>query len=181
MKATGIVRRIDELGRIVVPKEIRRTLRIREGDPLEIFTDKDGEIVLKKYSPIGELSIFAQEYVDATAQILGCPVCVTDRDQIIAVSGAAKKDLLGKPLHKELEEAINDREAIMAKKGEKKYIQITGDEDVYEGQIVQTIICEGDAIGAVIILNKDSRNPLTETERKAAVIAANFLGKQMEG
>lgn len=181
MKATGIVRRIDELGRIVVPKEIRRTLRIREGDPLEIFTDKDGEIVLKKYSPIGELSIFAQEYVDATAQILGCPVCVTDRDQIIAVSGAAKKDLLGKALHKELEEAINDREAIMAKKGEKKYIQITGDEDVYEGQIVQTIICEGDAIGAVIILNKDSRNPLTETERKAAVIAANFLGKQMEG
>ena len=181
MKATGIVRRIDELGRIVVPKEIRRTLRIREGDPLEIFTDKDGEIVLKKYSPIGELSIFAQEYVDASAQILGCPVCVTDRDQIIAVSGAAKKDLLGKPLHKELEEAINDREAIMAKKGEKKYIKITGDEDVYEGQIVQTIICEGDAIGAVIILNKDGRNPLTETERKAAVIAANFLGKQMEG
>lgn len=181
MKATGIVRRIDELGRIVVPKEIRRTLRIREGDPLEIFTDKDGEIVLKKYSPIGELSLFAQEYVDATAQILGCPVCVTDRDQIIAVSGVAKKDLLGKPLHKELEEAINDREAIMAKKGEKKYIKITGDEDVYEGQIVQTIICEGDAIGAVIILNKDSRNPLTETERKAAIIAANFLGKQMEG
>ena len=181
MKATGIVRRIDELGRIVVPKEIRRTLRIREGDPLEIFTDKDGEIVLKKYSPIGELSIFAQEYVDASAQILGCPVCVTARDQIIAVSGAAKKDLLGKPLHKELEEAINDREAIMAKKGEKKYIKITGDEDVYEGQIVQTIICEGDAIGAVIILNKDGRNPLTETERKAAVIAANFLGKQMEG
>lgn len=116
MKATGIVRRIDELGRIVVPKEIRRTLRIREGDPLEIFTDKDGEIVLKKYSPIGELSIFAQEYVDATAQILGCPVCVTDRDQIIAVSGMPKKDLIGKPLHKELEEAINDREAIMAKK-----------------------------------------------------------------
>ncbi len=181
MKATGIVRRIDELGRIVVPKEIRRTLRIREGDPLEIFTDKDGEIILKKYSPIGELSLFAQEYVDATAQILGCPVCVTDRDQIIAVSGTSKKDLLGKALHKELEEAINDREAIMAQKGEKKYIQITGDEDVYEGQIVQTIICEGDAIGAVIILNKDNKNPLTEIERKAAVIAANFLGRQMEG
>ena len=181
MKATGIVRRIDELGRIVVPKEIRRTLRIREGDPLEIFTDKDGEIVLKKYSPIGELSIFAQEYVDASAQILGCPVCVTDRDQIVAVSGVPKKDLLGKALHKELEEAINDREAIMARKGEKKYIQITADEDVYEGQIVQTIICEGDAIGAVLILNKDNKNPLTETERKAAIIAANFLGKQMEG
>ena len=119
--------------------------------------------------------------MEATAQILGCPVCVTDRDQIIAVSGASKKDLLGKALHKELEEAINDREAIMAQKGEKKYIQITGDEDIYEGQIVQTIICEGDAIGAVIILNKDNKNPLTEIERKAAVIAANFLGRQMEG
>lgn len=182
MKATGIVRRIDELGRIVVPKEIRRTLRIREGDPLEIFTDKDGEIILKKYSPIGELAIFAQEYVDAAAQILGCPVCVTDRDQIIAVSGMPKKELLGKSLHKELEEAINDREAIMAKKGEKKYIQITGDgNDLYEGQIVQTIISEGDAIGAVVVLNKDGRNPLTETEQKAAIIAANFLGRQMEG
>ncbi len=155
---------------------------ISSGDPLEIFTDKDGEIILKKYSPIGELAIFAQEYVDATAQILGCPVCVTDRDQIIAVAGMPKKELLGKSLHKELEEAINDREAIMAKKGEKKYIQITGDgNDLYEGLIVQTIISEGDAIGAVVVLNKDGRNPLTETEQKAAIIAANFLGKQMEG
>ena len=81
-----------------------------------------------------------------------------------------------------MEDAINDREAIMARRGEKKYIQITGEnDDVYEGEIVQTIISEGDAIGAVIILNKDAKNPLTETERKAAIIAANFLGKQMEG
>ena len=114
MKATGIVRRIDELGRIVVPKEIRRVLRIREGDPLEIFTDKDGEIVLKKYSPIGELSLFAQEYVEAIAASLGCGVCVSDRDQIIAVAGIPKKELLGKSLHRELEDAINDREAIEA-------------------------------------------------------------------
>ncbi len=182
MKATGIVRRIDELGRVVVPKEIRRTLRIREGDPLEIFTDKDGEIVLKKYSPIGELSTFAQQYVEATAQILGHAVCVCDRDQIIAVAGMPKKELLGKSLHKELEEAINDREAILARKGEKKYIKITGHNDEeFEGEIVQTIICEGDAIGAVIILNKDEKKTLGESERKAAVIAANFLGRQMEG
>ena len=182
MKATGIVRRIDELGRIVVPKEIRRTLRIREGDPLEIFTDKDGEIILKKYSPIGELAIFAQEYVDATAQILGCPVCVTDRDQIIAVAGAPKKDFIGKVLHKELEEAINDREAILARKGEKKYIRILSNSDEeYYGEIVQTILCEGDAIGAVIILSRTESEALGEAEQKAAVIAANFLGKQMEG
>ena len=103
MKATGIVRRIDDLGRVVVPKEIRRILRIREGDPLEIFTDKDGEIILKKYSPIGELSSFAQQYVESTAQILGCPVCVTDRDQIIAVAGISKKELLGKSLSKDLD------------------------------------------------------------------------------
>ena len=180
---------ISELLTTIVPLKTRNKPErlftvnvISSGDPLEIFTDKDGEIILKKYSPIGELAIFAQEYVDATAQILGCPVCLTDRDQIIAVAGMSKKELLGKSLHKELEEAINDREAIMAKKGEKKYIQITGDgNDLYEGQIVQTIISEGDAIGAVVVLNKDGRNPLTETEQKAAIIAANFLGKQMEG
>ncbi|MGN0435690.1 MAG: stage V sporulation protein T [Wujia sp.] len=182
MRATGIVRRIDDLGRVVVPKEIRRVLRIREGDPLEIFTDKDGEIILKKYSPIGELGGFAQQYVEATAQILGCGVCVCDRDQIIAVAGIPKKDLLGHSIHRELEEAINDREAIIAKKGEKKFIKITGNNDVeYSGQIVQTIICEGDAIGAVILLSKDEAKPIGEVEQKAAVIAANFLGKQMEG
>ena len=126
--------------------------------------------------------MFAQEYVDATAQILGYPVCVTDRDQIIAVSGMAKKELLGKPLHKELEEAINDREVIMAKKGDKKYIRITGDrEDIYEAEIIQTIISEGDAIGAVLVLSKDEKKKLSEIERKAAGIAASFLGKQMEG
>lgn len=128
MKATGIVRRIDELGRIVVPKEIRRVLRIREGDPLEIFTDKDGEIVLKKYSPIGELSAFAQEYVDAIAASLGCGVCVCDRDQIIAVAGISKKDLLGKSLHRELEDAINDREAIWRGKVKRSLSGFSGTE-----------------------------------------------------
>ena len=177
MKATGIVRRIDELGRIVVPKEIRRVLRIREGDPLEIFTDKDGEIVLKKYSPIGELSAFAQEYVDAIAASLGCGVCVCDRDQIIAVAGISKKDL-----RRELEDAINDREAILARKGEKKFIRILGHGDnEYDGEIVQTIICEGDAIGAVILLSREGSRQIGESEVKAAAIAAKFLGKQMEG
>ena len=182
MKATGIVRRIDDLGRVVVPKEIRRTLRIREGDPLEIFTDKDGEIILKKYSPIGELGAFAQQYVDATAQIIGHAICVSDRDQIIAVAGAPKKEFMGKVLHKELEEAINDRESILACKGEKRYIKILSNSDEeYFGEIVQTILCEGDAIGAVIILSRTEAEILGETEQKAAVIAANFLGKQMEG
>ncbi len=182
MKATGIVRRIDDLGRVVVPKEIRRVLRIREGDPLEIFTDKNGEIILKKYSPLGELGEFAQQYVDSTAQILGCGVCVCDRDQIIAVAGIPKRELMGKSIHKELEDVINDREAILARKGEKKLVKIIGNSDVeYTGQVVQTIICEGDAIGAVIILSKEGDKQLGEAEQKAAVIAANFLGRQMEG
>lgn len=182
MKATGIVRRIDELGRVVVPKEIRRTLRIREGDPLEIFTDKEGEIILKKYSPIGELAVFAQQYVDTAAKTLGCGVCVCDRDQIIAVAGIPKRELLGRRLHKDVEEAINERESILASKGEKRYIKIVGDGDnEYLGQVVQTIICEGDAIGAVILLNQNEKKQFGELEQKAAIIAANFLGRQMEG
>ena len=96
MKATGIVRRIDDLGRVVVPKEIRRTLRIREGDPLEIFTDREGEIILKKYSPIGELSQFARDYADALGQATGHTVAIADKDQFIVVSGGNRKELLAK-------------------------------------------------------------------------------------
>lgn len=94
MKATGIVRRIDDLGRVVIPKEIRRTLRLREGTPLEIFTDREGEIILKKYSPMVELAAFAGQYAEAMSQATGLIVCITDRDQVIAVSGGARKELL---------------------------------------------------------------------------------------
>ncbi|MGN0394120.1 MAG: stage V sporulation protein T [Coprococcus sp.] len=181
MRATGIVRRIDDLGRIVVPKEIRRVMRIREGDPLEIFTGKDGEIVLKKYSPMGELSLFAQQYVDSISQSLNLPVAVADKDMIIAVAGMPKRELVGKSIHKELEDVINDRQAVLAKKGDTKFINITVDDEEYEGEVVQTIISEGDAIGAVIVLNKDVKKNIGEIEQKVAVIAANFLGKQMEG
>lgn len=91
MKATGIVRRIDDLGRVVIPKEIRRTLRLREGTPLEIFTDREGEIILKKYSPMMELTAFAGQYADAMAQSTGLIVCITDRDQVVAVAGAPER------------------------------------------------------------------------------------------
>lgn len=156
-------------------------LHLREGDPIEIFTDKDGEIILKKYSPIGEMSVFAQQYVDSIAQSLGCGVCVCDRDQIIAVAGIPKKELLGKSLHKDLEEAINERESIVARRGEKSFIKILGNgENEYYGEIVQTIISEGDAIGAVILLAKDKECRIGEIEQKAAIIAANFIGRQME-
>ncbi len=179
MKATGIVRRIDDLGRVVIPKEIRRTLRIREGDPLEIFTDREGEIILKKYSPIGELGIFAKQYADVLAQTSGHMVCVTDKDIIIAAAGVSKKDFINKSISKKLEDTINDRDIIVASKEEKKYIRITLDDVLdFQSQVIAPIICEGDAIGAVILLIKNG--PADKVSEKLAVSAAGFLGKQME-
>ena len=125
MRATGIVRRIDDLGRVVVPKEIRRTLRIREGDPLEIFTDREGEIILKKYSPIGELGQFAGEYAESLSQATGHLVCITDRDHVIAASGQGKREFENKPISKQLEMMIEDRKNVVASKGEKEFVKIT--------------------------------------------------------
>ena len=179
MKATGIVRRIDDLGRVVIPKEIRRTLRIREGDPLEIFTDREGEIILKKYSPIGELSAFAKQYAESLAQTMGCLVCVCDMDQIIASAGTGKKDLQDKYISRPLEKQLGDRSQIMAALGDKKYVAIT-DSQEYEYEIICPIICEGDVIGGVILLSKDAKKKLGELEQKMAACAAGFLGRQME-
>ncbi|MBR5270294.1 MAG: stage V sporulation protein T [Anaerotignum sp.] len=181
MKATGIVRRIDDLGRVVIPKEIRRTLRIREGDPLEIFTDREGEIILKKYSPIGELGAFAKEYADSLATTLGTTVCITDHDQIIAASGAGKKDLQDKYISKKLEHTISEREQVVAYQGEKRYVPVTEDvQDNFAGQIISPIICEGDVLGAVILLEKQDKKKLGEMEQKVVTCASNFLGRQME-
>ena len=181
MRATGIVRRIDDLGRIVVPKEIRRTLRIREGDPLEIFTDREGEIILKKYSPIGELSTFAKQYAEAMAQATGHIIVISDKDQFIAVSGGgSKRDWLGKPISRELERAIDDRSSVAAMRTDKTYIRLTPDDDEVTWQVVTPIIAEGDAIGAVMVVSKESKGTYGEGEMKLSQTAANFLGKQME-
>ncbi|WP_276929891.1 stage V sporulation protein T [Herbinix luporum] len=181
MKATGIVRRIDDLGRVVVPKEIRRTLRIREGDPLEIFTDREGEIILKKYSPIGELGQFAKQYADSLNQTTGYIVAITDKDQFIAVAGSIKKDLQGKGISRELEELINERETAIASNEEKNFLKITNDDDTeFTYQVICPIISEGDAIGSVIILTRDEKVKFGDTEIKLASTAAAFLGRQME-
>lgn len=180
MKATGIVRRIDDLGRVVVPKEIRRTLRIREGDPLEIFTDREGEIILKKYSPIGELSQFARDYADALGQATGHVVAIVDKDQFIAVSGGSRKELLAKAISKELEQAIENRENINASKEERTFIPVAEEMEELDSEVVAPILSEGDAIGAVLVLSKDPKNKTGETELKLAVSAASFLGRQME-
>jgi AbrB family transcriptional regulator (stage V sporulation protein T) len=184
VKATGIVRRIDDLGRVVIPKEIRRTLRIREGDPLEIFTDREGEVILKKYSPIGELSEFAKEYVESLHGSMEHVTCIADRDSIIAVAGAPKKELLDKRVSGDLEKIMEDKTAVMLSlTGENKMINMTADEDgapKYTTGVVAPIVSQGDPIGAVILLSKEPNVQMGELEKKLAETAANFLGKQME-
>lgn len=179
MKATGIVRRIDDLGRVVIPKEIRKTLRIREGDPLEIFTDRQGQIILKKYSPIEELGNFAKEYAESLAQTAGHIICISDKDQIIAVSGGSKKDLLEKHISQELEKILDKRTTIIANRNESNFISITEDDTgFYNHQLITPIISEGDVLGAVVMLSSDKI--MGEVEGKLAQTAAGFLGKQME-
>lgn len=181
MKATGITRKIDELGRIVIPKEIRRTLRIREGTPLEIFTEKNGEIILRKYSPLGELVAFAQQYADSLAQTTGMMVCVTDLEQVIAAAGGAKRDYLGRPVSERLERLMEDRAQIQAQPEEKAYVPVLK-EQLQEQfpQTVSPIICLGDVIGSVILLAKDRKTKMGEMEKKLVYCAAGFLGRQME-
>ncbi len=180
MKATGIVRRIDELGRIVIPKEIRRTLRIREGDPLEIFTNHEGGVILKKYSPIGELGDLAKEYVESVANVTKCTVCVADRDQIVAAAGPGKKDYSGKDIHRDLKQCIDGRTNILCTDQKGEHCQVTEDGKEQINQAIGTIVSEGDAIGAVILLSNDAAKKFGEFEEKMALCGANFLGRQME-
>ena len=180
MKATGIVRRIDDLGRVVIPKEIRRTLRIREADPLEIFTDREGEIILKKYSPIGEMSTFAKQYAESLAQVTGHIALISDRDQFIAAAGGLK-NLLTKNISAELEDRIEKRQAVMASKGERGFISVAeGDSGEYVQEAICPIISEGDVIGSVILLNNDTKKKMGEVEQKLIQSASGFLGRQME-
>ena len=179
MKATGIVRRIDDLGRVVIPKEIRRTLRIREGDPLEIFTDREGEIILKKYSPIGELGTLARLYAESLSQTLGCTVCITDMDQVVSASGAGKKDLQDQFITRETEKLLQERGQLLAKAGDSAYIRVTADMGAYLDEAVCPIISEGDVIGSVILLNRDEKKKFGKLEQKVAQSAADFLGRQM--
>lgn len=184
MRATGIVRRIDDLGRVVIPKEIRRTLRIREGDPLEIFTDREGGVILKKYSPIGELSDFAKEYAEALQQSIGRSVLICDKDTIIAVAGSPKKEYMEKRVSEDVEKILMDRKTAMhnAKSGGKGYAIVSDEEDgtAYSAEVISPIIAEGDAIGAVVIMTKDANVTMGDLEMRLAETAAIFLGKQME-
>lgn len=181
MKATGIVRRIDDLGRIVIPKEIRRTMRIREGDPMEIFTSREGEILLKKYSPVGELGEFAATLAESMAQALGALVCITDRDYIIATAGTGKKEFDGKLLDEQLQTAIDQRVYHVCGKDKKEFLKIIQEESAeYEQQAVATILSHGDSIGAVVVLCRENGTNLEETLLQVVKTAAGFLGRHME-
>lgn len=183
MKATGVVRRIDDLGRIVIPKEIRRTLRIKEGDPIEIFTDKEGEVILKKYSPIGELSEFATGYAETLAKTTGHIACITDKDSVIAVSGGSKKEFLEKAISSELEKLIENKEVYTSKENNEKalpIIQNANSNTLNNSQVIYPIISDGDVIGSIVLLSKEQNTKMGDSELKVAQSAAGFLSSQME-
>lgn len=185
LKATGIVRRIDDLGRVVIPKEIRRTLRIREGDPLEIFVDRDGEIILKKYSPIGELGDFAKEYVDSLYEATGHIAFISDRDTVIAVAGAPKKEFLNQPVGRLAEQAMEDRKGVVlnAEPGATCASCAVGHPEGdcrFTAQVIAPIIADGHPIGTVVLCSKEPKAIMGETESKLVDTAAGFLAKQMQ-
>lgn len=181
MKATGIVRRIDELGRIVIPKEIRRTLRIREGEPLEIYTQSEGSIVLKKYSPIVDLEEIAEQYAQSMNKATGFIIAITDKDHIVTVSGQTNKEIKGKEISNHLEELICERKSIIATNEDNNFISITNDyNDEFTNQVIVPIISDSNAIGSVIFLTNDTNEKFGDTEMKLAQTAAIFLALQME-
>lgn len=179
MKATGIVRRIDDLGRVVIPKEIRRTLRIREGDPLEIYTEKDGEVIFKKYSPMGELQAFAGQICESMGRNAGHIAAICDRDSIIAVHGAPKKELMDKRCSGELEEIMEQRRAYRHTAGDRPVPVCDGMEKYHVGVAVP-ILTEGDLMGCVLLLLEEQDTALSEAHLAVAQTVAGFLGKQME-
>lgn len=183
MKATGIVRRIDDLGRVVIPKEIRRTMRIREGDPLEIYTNREGEVIFKKYSPIGELSAFAGEYADTLAKIGSLQVIVTDRDAVIATGGIPKKEYADKPVSTALEKIMENRQPYFHHTGDAPVPAIEDSNSLFV-RCAMPIISEGDLIGCVCSLcaaddvDRKEEQPERSAEEKLVQTAAVFLSRQ---
>ena len=178
MKATGIVRRIDDLGRVVIPKEIRRTMRIREGDPLEIYTAADGEVIFKKYSPMGELEPYTKQYAEVLHRATAMPAVICDRDHVIAVTGPAKKDLRGKRISAALEAMMEARTSYPGD-GTQPAPRVS-DEAEGTAAVMFPILGGGDVMGAVLLLESTDGPAPTDTEIKLMQVAAGFLGKQME-
>ena len=179
MKATGIVRRIDDLGRVVIPKEIRRTMRIRDGDPLEIYTDNDGEVIFKKYSPIGELAPFASQFADVMGKGTSLPVLICDRDHCVAAAGISKKEVLERRVSPQLEEVMEARRTHQSRPGDtKRLMPLEGFDRA--ACIIVPILSSGDITGSVILLTPETGAMPDESDMKLAQVAAAFLGRQME-
>ncbi len=178
MKATGIVRRVDDLGRIVIPKEIRRTLKIREGDPLEIYTEKDGGVIFRKYSPMGDLQELSGQLCQSMAEQAGVAAAVSDRDTIIALSGAPKKELLEKPCSQALAKLLDQRKVYCYTQSG-PLVPVSEENGKHHLSVAAPILCQGDILGGVLLLTETPTVP-TEADRKLAQTAAAFLGKQME-
>ena len=178
MKATGIVRRIDDLGRIVIPKEIRKTLKVKEGMPLEIYTDKEGGIILRKFLPFSEMSSLSEEFAQCVAQQMGNAVFVTDREKVVAAAGYTGEDIVGEPISHILENILDDRDERLPLSERNRFIPVIDGMEEHE-QICQAIRSNGQIIGAIIIQAKDRKQRLGESEKKIALVAAEFLGKQV--
>ena len=176
MKATGIVRRIDDLGRVVIPKEIRRTMRIREGDPLEIFTNNNGEVIFKKYSPMGEMASFAFDFAASLADGTELTVCICDRDRCIAVGGGVKKDLLEKTISSQLEKICEERKIFQNQNNDVKAFE-NADQTLLAAA---PIVASGDIVGCVVLLANDQQNTVDEHDVKLIEIAAKFLSARSE-
>ena len=179
MKATGIVRRVDSLGRVVIPKEIRHTLRIKEGSPLEIYTEKDGGVTFRKYSPLGDLQDFAAQMCDSIRRNTGCIAAVSDRDSIIAQAGGAKRELLDKPNSAELEQLMEDRKLYRYSPGS-QLVKPTEHSERYHLGLAAPILCQGDILGCVMMLLEEGGETFHEADQRLVTTVAEFLGKQME-
>jgi AbrB family transcriptional regulator (stage V sporulation protein T) len=179
MKATGIVRRIDDLGRVVIPKEIRRTMRIREGDPLEIYTEKDGTVIFRKYSQISGIGDFAGQICDTLSKTTGFVAVITDRDSVIAVAGVPRRELADKHISSDMESIMDRRGVYQYREGMVKNT-IVEDTDKYFASVASPILAQGDVLGCVILATTDPAATTGDTEYKLIQTIAAFLGKHME-
>jgi len=183
MKATGLVRRIDNIGRVAIPNEVRRTLRIKNGDPIDIFTDREGSIIIKKYSPIRELINSTSNYCSSLEQTIGSIILICDKDNIISVSGANVKEYLGKKVSADLEKMMEDKQALVFEQSIRKIIPLCQSEEIdykYSAQIISPILAKGKVVGTVIITSKEKSKKFSEIELRLAETAASFLGNQVE-
>ncbi|MEG2646031.1 MAG: stage V sporulation T C-terminal domain-containing protein [Clostridia bacterium] len=180
MKATGIVRKIDDLGRVVIPKEIRKNLKIRVGDPLEIFIEENGQIILQKYAPMGDMLDIVTKYAKSLYDTSGFDVCITDKETVIAANGPNKPEYFAREISEHVLKVMNDRAIWSTNQDSPKNLTVNDDLKSYYAQVIAPIICEGEAIGVVILFSTKSDKKITDSECKLVKSAAVFLATQLE-